>query len=65
MSSHVGFWNDVGEEKGGAHVDKALPKRGQENSLPRALERVFCWLEEVEAGHQNVRVGARKSLDYE
>ena len=55
----------MGEEKGGAHVDKALPKRGQENSLPRALERVFCWLEEVEAGHQNVRVGARKSLDYE
>lgn len=53
-SSYSGFWNGVEEEKGG--VDEGLPTRGQD-SLPRALERVFCWLEEVEAGHQNVRVG--------
>lgn len=55
-SSHSGLWNDVEEEKGDAHVDEGLDIRGKENSLPRALERVFCWLEEVEAGHQNVRV---------
>lgn len=54
-SSHSGFWNDVEEDKGGVHEDEGMAMRGKENSMPRALERVFCWLEEVEAGHQNVR----------
>lgn len=58
VSSNSGFWNDVEAEKGGVHLGGGLTIRGPENSLPRALQRVFCWLEEVEAGHQNVRVGA-------
>lgn len=55
--SQPGFWNDVEEEKSGVRIDEGLAVRSQDSSLPRALERVFCWLEEVEAGHHNVRVG--------
>ncbi len=50
-SNHSGFWDDM-EEEGSGVAGKEMAAEGEESTLPRALERVFCWLEEVEAGQQ-------------
>ncbi|CAM9648355.1 unnamed protein product, partial [Ectocarpus fasciculatus] len=48
-SFHSGFWDSENGE-GVLLQEPTACRQDNSSALPRALERVFCWLEEVEAG---------------
>ncbi|CAM9684318.1 unnamed protein product [Pylaiella littoralis] len=51
----TGFWDDENGAGGQEEFYATSREEDDSSALPRALEHVFSWLREVEAGHQSCR----------